>query len=137
MLRSILAVVVGVILAGVVVLAVESIGHIVYPPPADLDASNPEALKAYVAHAPIGVLLFVLLAWAAGSFVGGWSAARIARRAPSFHAMIVGSLVLLSGIATMLMIPHPLWFWIAGILAIVPVSFISSLLVTRRIGVTA
>ncbi len=77
--RKILAVVAGVILAGLVVYGVQAIGHQVYPPPENLDTKNMEAMKAYVATLPVGAFLFVLVAYILGSFAGGWLAAKIPR----------------------------------------------------------
>jgi hypothetical protein len=115
-----------------VVMGIEIVGHLIFPPPPGLDASNPEALKAYMQTAPLAVLLFVFVAWCCGAFFGGWLAALIARRAPAVHALIVGGFILLSGVATMLSIPHPLWFWIAGFLFLLPLSYAGSRLVRRR-----
>jgi len=127
-----LAVVLGAIVGGVTVGVVEMIGHVVYPPPPNLDASNPEALKAYIATAPLAVMLFVLLAWVVGAFTGGFVAAWIGRRAPTVHALIIGGFILLAGIATMLVYPHPVWFWIAGIVSVPPSAYVAALLVSRR-----
>jgi hypothetical protein len=43
-LRDALAVLAGVIVGGVVVGAVESVGHLIWPPPPGLDVSDPAAL---------------------------------------------------------------------------------------------
>lgn len=137
MLRSILGVVLGVIAAGIVVGVVESIGHMVYPPPAGLDASDPEALSAYIAAAPAQVLLFVMLAWMAGAFVGGLVAAWLGRGSPAVHALIVGGLMLAMGVLTMVKIPHPLWFWITGIVAVPASAYLASMLVSRRPAVAS
>jgi len=71
--RSILAVVAGALLAFILIYLVEAIGHVVYPIPSDLDLNNPAAISSYVKTAPIGALLFVLAAWAVGTFFGALS----------------------------------------------------------------
>ena len=58
--RKISAVVLGVVTAVVLIIAIEALGHAVYPPPDDLDTSNIEALQAYVMNAPLAALLFVM-----------------------------------------------------------------------------
>ena len=55
MLRKIAAVVLGVVLAFVLIIAVESLGHSVYPPPADLDLTDQAAMRAYVDTLPLGM----------------------------------------------------------------------------------
>ena len=122
--RKILAVVAGVILAGIVVYAVEAIGHQVYPPPEGLDMKNMEAMKAYVATLPAGALLFVLLAYALGSFAGGWLAAKIARTSQIHLPLTVGGVQLLFGIINIVMIPHPTWFAIASVIVFLPAAYL-------------
>ncbi len=60
MSRKILAVVFGIVVAFVLIITIEALGHTVYPVPDGLDLTNPEALKAYVMDAPIAALLLVL-----------------------------------------------------------------------------
>jgi len=130
-LRSVLAVVFGLILGAAVILAVQALGHQVYPIPEGLDVRDPEALKAYVAEAPVGVLLFVLAAYALGSFAGGAFAGWYARRAPATHGLIVGAVLLAGGVANLLMIPHPAWFAVACVAVFVPAAYLGARLVRK------
>jgi 4-hydroxybenzoate polyprenyltransferase len=130
--RSILAVVAGLVLGVVIIAAVEYMSHMVYPPPPGLDMKDPEAMKAMVANLPVGALLFLLLAWALGSFGGGWLAARLSQRLQTRHAMIVGALLMLAGIMNMIMIPHPAWLWVLGIAVYLPAAYLGARLVKVR-----
>jgi hypothetical protein len=121
--RKILAVVAGVILAGIVTFAVQKIGHQVYPPPADLDMKNMEAMKAYVSTLPMGALLFVLLSYLVGSFAGGWLAATIARTSQIHLPLTVGGVQLFFGIINLVMLPHPMWFAIAAVIVFLPAAY--------------
>jgi hypothetical protein len=124
MLRLLVGCLVGVAVAFVVVTVVETTGHLVYPPPPDVDLAKPEAFDTLMERLPLGAIVAVLIAWAAGAFAGGGAAAAIARRPAA--AWIVGALMMAAAIATMVMIPHPAWFvaasfpaalvpaWIAG-----------------------
>ena len=112
--RSILAVIMGMLVAFVLIAVVQLIGMRVYPPPAGMDPTNLESLKAARASIPLGALLFVLLSYAAGSVAGGWLAARIAPRAPMMHAMIVAALLFGAGLMNLMTIPHPAWFWVVS-----------------------
>jgi hypothetical protein len=122
--RRILAIVVGVIVGGIVVFAVESISHLIYPPPTGVDMNDKEAMKAYVAMLPIGALLFVLLAYVLGSLAGGWAAAKFARDSNLRLSMTVGAVLLLFGIMNLVMIPHPLWFAVLSILVFLPAAYL-------------
>lgn len=129
--RKILAVVAGVILAGLVVYVVEAIGHRVYPPPEGLNMKDMDAMKAYVATLSTGALLFVLAAYILGSFSGGWLAAKIARASQIPLALTVGGVQLLFGIMNLVMIPHPTWFAIASVLAFLPAAYLGGKLGTK------
>jgi hypothetical protein len=134
MLRSVGAVVAGVILGGGVVFAVELLGGMLFPMPPGLDLNDPQALAVAMANAPLGALLFVLLAWAAGSLAGGWLAARLAGRAPHWHALIVGVLLLIAGIINLATLPHPLWFQVVSVLVFLPAAWLGGALGARQTG---
>ena len=68
--RNIGAGVAGVIIAFALVWIVEAIGHMIYPPPADLDFGNTDVMRAYVDTLPLGALLSVAIAWFVGAFGG-------------------------------------------------------------------
>lgn len=119
MIRLILGCLAGLAVAVGVVFLGEMIGHSIYPPPPDVDLSNPGALSTLIEKLPLGAIVAVLVAWAAGAFVGGAVAARITGRQSS--AWLIGAAMLLAGIATMLAIPHPFWFQMASVpAALVP-----------------
>ena len=129
MQRKIIAVVLGVVVAVVLIIAIEALGHAVYPVPEGLDISNTEAMQAYVTGLPIGALLFVMGAWLVATLGGGLLACFIARETPLVYAAIVGGLVLLGTIINLMSIPHPTWFSITSVLAIIAIIF-----VTGRLG---
>ena len=127
--RSILAVVVGAVVAMILVSVVEMVSGLLYPLPADVDPPQPDLMQQYIARLPIGAFLLVLAGWAVGSFVGGWVAARLAGRAPLTHGLVIGLLFLAAGIMTMLMIPHPLYMWVGGIVLPLACSYLGARLV--------
>ena len=116
--RNIAAGVVGVIVAFALVWIVEKIGHTIYPPPADLDFTNAEAMRNYVEGLPIGALLFVAAAWLIGATAGTCAACAIGTAKPMYLAVIVGGFVFIAASANLLIIPHPMWFSILGLTGI-------------------
>jgi len=124
--RSVLAILAGAIVAGVLIALVEAMSSAVYPPPPGIDIHDHEAMRQHVDTLPIGAFLFVLAAWAIGSFGGSWVAARLATRARLRHGLAVGALFLGAGVMNMLMIPHPWWMWVGGILALAGCSFLGA-----------
>ena len=130
--RTILGMLLGVATMMLTVYAFEFLGHALYPPPAGLDPNNPDHLRMIIAAAPVGAMAMLVLAWAAGAFVGGWVAARIARHARA--AAIAVALFVMAGVAGMIvMVPdHPKWVSAFGMLLPMPVALIAAMLAQRR-----
>jgi len=124
--RSILAVIAGFVAASVVMVVTETVnGRVLYPELGKMaeGMTDREAIRALLANAPVGAFLVVLLGWGLGSFVGGFLAAWIGSNAPVAHALVLGGLLTLAGIANNLMIPPPLWFWIPTLVVFLPAAY--------------
>ena len=133
-LRSVFAVVAGFVVATIVMMAVESAnGRLLYPELGKLASgmTDREAIRNLLASAPVGAFLVVAFGWALGSFAGGCTAAWIAGRSPVAHALGVGGLLILAGVANNLMIPPPLWFWIVGLVVLLPAAYAGARLAPR------
>jgi hypothetical protein len=128
MRMSILGVIVGVRVAALLIGLVETVGGFVFLPEG-VDPSDRAAVEAVMANPPLGALLFVLSGWAVGTVCGAWLAVVIARRAPLYHALAVGLTMLAAGVVDMVLLPHPLWFWVLGI-----ATFLVSTLVGSKLG---
>ena len=115
MLRTILGILAGVVLAFVVLMGLEMAGHAAMPPPAGLDPADPEDLKQMVASASMAAKVWVVFAWFAAVVVGGWAARRLSRKA--WAGWVIAGLIVLGGVANIMMIPHPLWMQIAAVAA--------------------
>jgi len=137
MQRKISAVVLGVVVAVVLIIAIEALGHSAYPVPQGLDISNSEAIQAYVMGLPIGALLFVMGAWLVATLAGGLLACFIARETPLVYAAIVGGLVLLGTVINLMSVPHPPWFSITSVLAIIAMIFLTGRLGTSFVSSSA
>lgn len=134
MLRSVGAVIAGLAAGAAVVAGVDAVSSTLYPPPAGADPSNMEALRAYVASLPAGAFLFVLLAWAAGSLVGAWVATRLGPSRNRVHGLVIGVLLLASGIFNMVTLPHPAWFWAASLVVFPVFTYLGIRLAAGRPG---
>jgi hypothetical protein len=131
--RSIIAILAGIILAMVTITVVQMLGHQIYESPAGLDLNDKAAIAAYMEKMPIGAMLMVLLAYMAGAFLGGLLAARLAPRKPILHAMIIGGVLLIAGIANFIMLPHPVWFFIVSVISYFLFAYLGGL-VGRKLG---
>lgn len=133
--RSLAAVLAGFIAASIVMMLVESInGRAFYPELARAAAGvkDREAMRALFAAAPTGALLAVIGGWTVGSLLGGWVVARLAGRAATGHALVLGGLLLLAGLANNLMLPPPTWFWIASLAVFLPAAYAGAHLAQAR-----
>jgi hypothetical protein len=127
--RTIAGVVVGVVVAWLTIMLAEFASAPLHPMPAGLDMRDPESVAAFVATLPASALLLVLSGWVLGGLVGGYVAASISRKPRA--ALTVGIVIVLGVIANAVMIPHPMWMTIAGVLLPVPAAWLGAKLATR------
>jgi hypothetical protein len=127
MFRNFAAIVIGVITAFVTVMLIDKIGHLVYPPPAGLDFTNPDAIRPYLATLPIGAFLFILASWVIAAFVGTLAACYIGTANPNLFGATVGGIILAKTIENFIAIPHPHWLSLATLAGII----LSTLLAMR------
>jgi hypothetical protein len=137
MFRSIFAVVAGFVAASSIMMAVECAnGQILYPELGKSAAgvTDIQKIKEIMASAPLGALVVVLFGWALGSFAGGYLTTLISPKPPGRMALVLGCLLTLAGVANNLMLPPPLWFWIASFAVFLSATYFGSRLVSQRDG---
>jgi len=121
--RSVVAVVLGLIAAMFFIVGVEGVSSILHPFPPGFDPTSYDDMKAHVARFPAWVLLLAVAAWGLGTFVSSWLATRLGSGRHPAHGIVVGSILLAAAVANMLMLPYPVWFWVGNLVAF-PVGFI-------------
>ena len=133
MAKTILGLVAGVLVAVALVFVLEMAGHMVFPPPADLNVRDPAQMATMIERLPIGAVLAVLIAWTLGAFGGGYVAAMIARRGP-WPAWVIAAVLLIFSAMTMAMIPHPAWFMVAAVVLIAAAGWLAGRLGGRMVA---
>ncbi len=118
-LRLIIGCVAGALFGVAVVFVGEQISHQLWPPPGDLQAADPDAIRIYLETAPVSALLSLILVWAIAAAVGAFVAARIARRA--WAGWIVSGVLLAATLSNFILIPHP-WWMLAAAIVLVPLA---------------
>ncbi|HJT35601.1 MAG TPA: hypothetical protein VJ783_26470 [Pirellulales bacterium] len=113
-LRTLAATVAGILVAFILVTAVELFSAVVHPFPEGV-GRTPEETCLHVERYPRWILAVVVPAWAATAFAGTWTAMRMGN--PVSFA-IVSLLLLAAVVFNISMLPYPLWFKIANMLAI-------------------
>jgi hypothetical protein len=132
MVRSILAVLAGIVVGIALILLGHFLSSFIYPMPPGLDWKDHEAVAAWVATLPDSAFVLVLLSHALGPLGGGFVAAWIGRRARLVHALIVGAFFLVGGIMDLQDLPHPHWYAVAEYLIYLPAACAGALLAPRK-----
>jgi hypothetical protein len=114
MIKNILAVLLGLVVGNIAIMGLHYLGMVFYPLPEGVSMNDPEQLKSYLAIAPLGAFLFVMLAHLGGTFIAGISTALVSKNIVTTY--IVGGFFTLAGIYNLYMLPHPMWFNIEAIL---------------------
>jgi hypothetical protein len=125
-IRNILAVVIGAFLGGVVNMTIVMVGPMVVPPPAGVDMTTVEGLKASIHLLGPQHFISPFLAHAVGTFVGALAAWLIAASYKSLFAYVVGGLFLIGGISACFLIPAPPWFMALDlVVAYIPMALLA------------
>jgi hypothetical protein len=119
-LRALAAVVVGLLLSFILVVAVELFSGVIHPLPEGFGGTSEEMYR-HVQRYPPWVLAVVVPAWAVAALVGTWTAGRIGNL---YSSATVGLLLLAALVFNISLLPYPLWFKIANLLAI-PIAAIA------------
>jgi hypothetical protein len=126
-LRTFAAILAGLLLAFILVVAVELFSAVVHPFPEDFKGTT-EEVCAHVERYPAWVLAVVVPVWAATAFLGVWIAQSIGNL---FSSATVGLLLLAAVVLNVSMLPYPLWFKVANLIA-VPAAIIAGMRWTRH-----
>ncbi len=123
--RNILAVLAGLVIASVVNMGLIMLGGEVIPAPAGVDTTDMESLKASMHLFEAKHFITPFLAHALGTLVGALIATKIATSHYLKFALGIGCFFLLGGISSAVMLPAPLWFIVFDLtLAYIPMAWI-------------
>lgn len=125
MLRNVLAVVAGAVVGSIVNMGLIVIGGKVIPPPAGVDVTTMEGLKAGIHLFQPKNFVFPFLAHALGTLAGAYLAARLAASRKMAMALIVGVLFLVGGVINVMSLSAPMWFNVLDlVVAYIPMAWI-------------
>jgi len=122
-MKTFLATVAGIIVGVFTIWAIEAIGHLLFPLPAELTPTNLEELKQVVMIMPIKSLLVVIIAQIIGVFSGMY-VGFIMQRENLTPLYIIAGLFIFSTVLNLILMPHPTWFMITDLLSILLVSLL-------------
>ena len=130
--NKVLAVVVGIAAGSMAMMSVEKVGQIVFEWPVGEDAHNPIIVETFIRETTFLALVFLALAWAFGSWLGGLFTGLVAKSNGILLALIVGTFFVFVSILTLNTIKHPVWFWILGLSVILPSAYCGARIGSKR-----
>jgi hypothetical protein len=131
MIRIVLGVVAGILLGGIVVGLVETVGHTLWPLPPGVDVSNPEQLKTLMSKMNPMAMTSVLVGWGAGTLARACAALAIAQ-GRRIAGWIVVAVLFAGAVWSMVTIPHPLWFVISSVVVTLAAALTADRLLGRK-----
>ena len=134
MLRVVVAVICGFLLASAIMLAFEFANSRLFPFPPGMDTSDIGQVRAFAKSLPSTALLLVLAGWIAGALVGGATSALIGREGGARAAVALGLLLTAGAAFNAWLIRHPWWFHVGGLLLFLPLTRLGQRLAARRLA---
>jgi hypothetical protein len=133
MLKRILSVIAGAIVAVGVIFACEAASSALYPCAPGTNFKDPEAVKAIMAAMPMGAWLTVLAGYAIGCFAGGLVASLVSGRETPRASLLVGVIVTIGGIMNTVELPgQPVWIIVVSFLIYIPFALMGHLVVRKK-----
>jgi hypothetical protein len=133
MVRSIIAAVIGIAAGSLVIMLAESAGHAIWPPPEGLvlDPNSPASLKKYMDAVPEAAKASVVVGWGIGSLVSGLVAMLVSKERTT--ARFTGIVMLVAVLLNLMMIPHPLWMMLGGVILPIPLALVGAKLAMKLV----
>lgn len=113
-LRSVAAVVLGLLAGGMIVAGCEAVSGALYNPD-HVTPEDPEAFAAFIAGAPPMMFLLLLAGWSIGIPVGAAVATLVAGVGRFWHGLGVTLIFLAATIGNLVAFAHPIWVALVGV----------------------
>ncbi|MDC3395101.1 hypothetical protein OAX10_01990 [Flavobacteriales bacterium] len=137
-LRAISTTIIGVILGMMGMMAMHYLSIVFYPLPEGVTMEDAEALNKYMAIAPLGAMLLVIISHAMGSFIGAVVATLLSQiskwknsTAFKYQWLVIGLIFTYAGWMNLQELTHPDWFKI-DLLFYLPAAYLGYKLVAKR-----
>ena len=130
-MKSALAAVIGLLVANIVVGAVEYANSLLYPFPPGFDMNDQAQIAAFVKTLPAGAFVAVWVAWMVGGFAGTFLAQKLSPPGKTIPSIVVMALFSAFCVFNMLMLPHPVPF-VAAVIVGVPLATLAGRVLAMR-----
>lgn len=124
-LKNTMAVIAGVVVGGIVNMAIVSVGPMLIPVPDGVDMSDMDRFAENLKLLKPANFIAPWLAHALGTLIGAFVASKLAASHPMRLAMGIGAFFLLGGITMVAMYGGPVWFAVLDLIgAYLPMSYL-------------
>lgn len=132
-LRNILALIAGLILGGIVNMALIYLGGSLLPPPPGVDVNDINSINDHIGEYSVLQLMAPFLAHALGTLAGALTVTRLAASHRLALALVIGLFFLMGGVMAVRMIPNsPMWFNLLDLgIAYLPMAWLGHRLASR------
>ena len=127
-MKSLIAIVAGIVVAGITGFLVQTAGDMLLGYLIGLEPISAQGAAAMGISRATEALLVVVAGYFLGPLAGGYVAARLAPTHRAYHAMTVGGFQMIFGVIALALFPHPFWFSVATFLAFIPGALVGSAL---------
>ena len=132
MVKYLLAIVIGIVVAGIIIMSGELALSKIYQLPEGINVEDKQQMSIAISRMPSYLFMLLLLTHAVASFIGGIVATLLSNRTEQLPAIIVGIILTIAGIINVLQFEHPIWFIIANIFAYLPLSWLAFKALRRK-----
>ena len=122
-MKSFLAAVLGIIASIIVVYLGEMLAMLIFPIKEKIDPTDIEAIREMIKYVPFPALITIIISHGLGMIIGAFVSFKIQQKSP-MPVLVIFLFMLISTISNLAIIPHPLWFMISDVGAIILASII-------------
>ena len=124
--RSVGAVIAGLVASMVFIVGTEAVWAVVYPPAPGVDLHDIEACKAHIAKLPADAFVIAVAGWGLAVLSGTWVATRLGAGRHPAHGIVVGSILLAAAVMNMSMLPCPIGFWVGNLVVFPTATYLGA-----------
>lgn len=105
--------------AFIIMMVFEYVNSLLFPFPAGMDVMNLDAVRSFTDNLPWTGYILVFVGWMVASFVGGFIVTRVSKTSSWIPSFMVGLVLTALGIVNFLMIQHPAWMIVLGVIVFI------------------
>ena len=120
MVRNVIGGIIGLVVAFLVVLGIQSINFILFPIPPEIDQQDMDQMSEYITQLPATAFVVVLLSHFFGAMAAAWVASMIADSHQKLLSLGLAFFLLVMGLINIIQLPQPTWFIFADLLTYFP-----------------